>query len=199
MDLLLLSEASAEVHSANLTKSTVCSLMSREEQALTGLLREKICTGLGNFDNKIRQHPDTLMMAGRFRNGSGQREISSNDRQTDTFHESHGSSIDWLIFTTLLPSPTIISGFLMEGFLNALITAFGTITRTDVFGSPWRAHPFDIFSSSGYTATLNSPNRFSICPPFPLITLSVYCAHLIYSSNFPSHFHIFDHKNLGKR
>lgn len=139
------------------------------------------------------------MMAGRFRNDGGQRGISAGDRQTAAFHESHGSSMDWLIFNTLLPSPTIISGFLMEGFLDAQISAFGTITRAGVSGSPGRAHPSDIFLSSGYTATLNSPNRFSICPPFPLITLSVYCAHLIYSSNFPSHFHIFDHKNLGKR
>jgi len=168
--------------------------MSREEQALRGLLREKICTGLSDFDNKAHQHLDTVMMAGHFRNSSARREISSDDRQTDTFHESHSSSMD-----CLLPSPTIISGFLMEGFLHALISAFGTITRTGVFGSPWRAHPFDIFLSSGYTAALNSPNRFSICPPLPLITLSVYCAHLIYSSNFPSHFHIFDHKKLGKR
>lgn len=141
-------------------------------------------------------------MAAHFRNGSGQRETHSNDRQTDTYlspHGSHSSSMDCLISNTLLLSPTIISGVLTEGFLNTLIGAFGTITRISVFGSPWRAHPFDIFLSSGYTATLNSPNRFSICPPFPLITLSVYCAHLIYSSNFPSHFHIFDHKNLGKR
>lgn len=138
-------------------------------------------------------------MAGRFRNDGGQRRISAGDRRTAAFHESHGSSMHCLIFTALLPSPTIISGFLMEGFLNAQISAPGTITRAGVSSSPWRAHPSDIFLSSGYTATLNSPNRFSICPPFPLITLSVYCAHLIYSSNFPSHFHIFDHKKLGKR
>lgn len=132
-----------------------------------------------------------------FQEGSGQKEPSSSDRHT--FYETHHGSTDGLIFNTLLPSHTIISGFLMEDLLNALISAFGRITRTGVLGSPWRAHPFDTFVSSGYTATLNSPNQFSICPPFPLITLSEYCAHLIYSSNFPSHFHIFDHKNLGKR
>lgn len=174
--------------------------MSREEQALTGPLCQKISTGLSDSDNKVHQHPEALMMAGHFRNGSRERERPApmTDRQ-DTSHEIHSSSMDWLIFNTHLPSPTIISGFLLEGFLNAVIRAFGTITRTGVLGSPQRAHPFGIFLSSGYTATLNSPNRFSICPPFPLITLPVYCAHLIYSSNFPPHFHIFDHKNLGKR
>lgn len=124
-----------------------------------------------------------------FQAGSGQKEPSSSDRHA--FYESHHSSTDGLVFNTLLPSHKIISGFLMEGFLNALISAFGRITRTSVLGSPWRAHPSDTFVSSVYTATLNSPNQFSICPPFPLITLPVYCAHLIYSSNFPSHFHIF--------
>lgn len=132
-----------------------------------------------------------------FQEGSGQKEPSSSDRHT--FYESHHSSTDGLIFNTFLPSHKIISGFLMEGLLNALISAFGRITRICVLGSPWRAHPFDTFLRPGYTATLNSPNQFSICPPFPLIRLSIYCAHLIYSSNFPSHFHIFDHKNLGKR
>lgn len=137
------------------------------------------------------------MMAAHFRQAVARRSPAP---VTDTpFMKATTGSTDGLIFNTLLPSHKIISGFLMEGFLNAVISAFGRITRTCVLGSPWRAHPSDTFLSSGYTATLNSPNQFSICPPFPLITLPVYCAHLIYSSNFPSHFHIFDHKNLGKR
>lgn len=57
--------------------------MSREEQAFTGLLREKFCTGLSDFDHKVHQHPEALTMAGQLRNGSRQSEMSSDDRQTD--------------------------------------------------------------------------------------------------------------------
>lgn len=68
-----------EVHRAILTKSTVRSLTRREEEVWTGLLCEKVRTGLSNFDN-----PEAVTMAAHFRNGSGQRETHSDDRQTDT-------------------------------------------------------------------------------------------------------------------
>lgn len=123
----------------------------------------------------VHLHPDALMVVGHFRNGGGQREISLDDRPTNRRlswkpQQFNGSSV---YFQYPLPSPTIISDFLKEGFWNALISTFGMITRTGVLSSPWRAHPFDFFLSSGYTELLKL--IFHLSSPSLNNTLCILC------------------------